>query len=326
MAVERRWIVAQVEAGAGTSLRESLASALHSPLTDLARPSAGARLLQALKTAVSFRATIDGTGTWNFGLDLSGATGGGANTGALETDLGQLVRDLSAAAEEGGVGLALLIDEAQDLTKEELRAVCATAHAAGQYAWRCLFCLAGLPSLPMKLADARSYAERLFTYSRIDVLPPQLAREALLAPAAAEGVSWDADALEVILGVTSGYPYFLQQYGQETWNAAERSPITALDARVGAAQGRAALDDGFFRSRWDRATPAEQTYLRVLAVDGDADVPSSEVARRLGRKVNSLGPARAALISKGLIYAPEHGIVAFTVPGMSDFIKRQPVS
>jgi hypothetical protein len=324
IAEDREWIVAQVEAGTGKTLRESLADSLHAPLLDLARPSAGKRLLRALQTALSFRASVTASGAWSFGLDLSSAAGGGADTGVFEMDLATLVRDLAAAAAEEEVGLAILIDEAQDLTADELTAVCATVHTVGQNSWRCLFGLAGLPSLPRELAEAKSYAERLFTYTRIDQLPNPMAKEALVAPASLSGVLWSEDGLSVILEEASGYPYFLQQYGQETWNVAASSPITAVDARVGAALGRAALDDGFFRSRWDRATRAEQEYLRALAADGDGVAPSSDVARRLGRTVNSLGPARAALISKGLIYAPEHGAVAFTVPGMSDFIRRQP--
>jgi hypothetical protein len=323
-AAARNWLVAQFEAGAGTSLRQALADALHGPLSDLARPSAGQRLLRALKTAVSFRATVDATGTWTFGLDLSNVGAGGADTGILQTDLTKLIRDLSAAAVEEGVGLAILIDEAQDLTNDELTAVCAAAHSAGQNNWGCLFALAGLPSLPRELAEAKSYAERLFSYARVEQLPDQLARDALLRPAADEGVAWGGDALDVILRVASGYPYFLQQYGQETWNAAAMSPITVADARVGAANGRSALDDGFFRARWDRATRAEQQYLRALAVVGNEGASSSEVARHLGRPPTSLGPARASLIAKGLIYAPEHGVVAFTVPGMGEFIQRQP--
>jgi hypothetical protein len=323
-AIARGWIVAQVEAGAGKSLRHALGDALHAPLSDLARPSAGRRLLQGLKTAMSFRASVDATGAWSFGLDLTDSAGGGADTGSLETDLAKLVRDLSAAAAEEAVGFAILIDEAQDLTADELTAVCATAHLAGQNAWPCLFALAGLPSLPRVLAEAKSYAERLFTYARIEQLTEDLAREALVEPSTAEGVAWDADAVGLILGEAAGYPYFLQQFGQETWNEAPEPHVTLADARVGAARGRAALDDGFFRSRWDRATRAEQQYLRALAGDGDQGASSSEVARRLGRAPTSLGPARASLISKGLVYAPEHGVVAFTVPGMANFIRRQP--
>lgn len=324
MARSRDWLVAQVEAGAGKSLRESLGEALHSPLADLARPSAGRRLLRGLKTALSFKASYDASGTWNFGVDLADVSGGGANTGMLETDLAKLVRDLADAAREEGVGLAVLIDEAQDLTQEELTAVCSIAHLSGQDDWPVIFALAGLPSLPRVLAEAKSYAERLFVFERIEHLEPELARRALMEPAAAEGVTWDAGAVTLVVQETSGYPYFLQQFGQDTWNCASGHEIGVADARVGAARGRAALDDGFFRARWDRATRAEQKYLRAMAIDGDVGSSSGEVAGRLGRGANSFGPARASLIAKGLIFAPEHGVVAFTVPGMAGFIQGQP--
>ncbi|MGH9069693.1 MAG: ATP-binding protein [Acidimicrobiales bacterium] len=320
---DREWIVAQVEAAAGKTLRATISDALHPTLSDLARPSAGRRFLQALKTAVSFRASVDATGSWTFGLDLADSPGGGADTGSMETDLAKLVRDLSGAAGEQGVGLAILIDEAQDLTRDELTAVCATAHLAGQNSWPCVFALAGLPSLPRILAEAKSYAERLFSFKRVEHLGRDLARDALLEPSIAEGVAWEDDALNLILDEAQGYPYFLQQFGQETWNETVKPPVTLADARVGAVRGRAALDDGFFRVRWDRATRSEQQYLRALAVDGYQGRSSSDVARRLGRPPTSLGPARASLISKGLIYAPEHGVVAFTVPGMATFIQRQ---
>jgi hypothetical protein len=323
-AQDRDWIVAQVEAGAGKSLREALGEALHAPLADLARPSAGKRLLKGLKTALSFKASYDAAGTWNFGLDLTETAGGGADTGMLETDLNKLVRDLSAAAEEEGVGLAILIDEAQELTPAELTAVCSAAHVTSQNGWSSVFALAGLPSLPRVLAEAKSYAERLFVFERIEHLTEDLARKALAEPAAIEGVAWDDDAISFVVREASGYPYFLQQFGQDTWNEASGPAIALADARVGAARGRAALDDGFFRARWARATKAEQRYLRAMAADGDAGSSSGDVAARLGRSVSSVGPARASLIAKGLIFAPEHGVVAFTVPGMANFIQRQP--
>lgn len=324
-AAERAWIVARIEAGAGKSLREALGEALHAPLADLARPSAGQRLLRSLKTALSFKASYDLGGSWNFGLDLSEVGGGGADTGLLETDLLKLLHDVAAAAEEENTGLAILIDEAQDLTEDELVALCSIAHAAGQNSWRALFALAGLPSLPRVLAEAKSYSERLFTFSPIEQLDEPLAARALSEPAAAEDVTWEPDAVAHIVGEAAGYPYFLQQFGQDTWNEAPGPhTVTLTDARVGAARGRAALDAGFFRARWDRATRSEQRYLRAMAADGDQGSSSGEVATRLGRKVTSLGPTRANLIAKGLIYAPEHGVVAFTVPGMADFIVRQP--
>ncbi|WP_341976052.1 ATP-binding protein [Microbacterium sp. LWO13-1.2] len=321
-ALKKDWIVAQIEAGSGKPLRELLGEALYAPLADLARPSSGKRLLKALKTAVSFKTSYDTTGTWTFGLDLSGTPGGGADTGILDTDLKKLIHDLADAAEEEGVGLAILVDEAQDLAVDELVTLCTIAHAAAQDNWPALFAFAGLPSLPRILAEAKSYAER-FQYSRIHQIDQSVVAEALTIPAAHEDASWDDDAVDVVVAASGRYPYFIQQYGQETWNAAPGSTITARDAEIGVLQGNNQLDSGFFRVRWDRATPSEQQYLRAMAADGDDGSSSGEIATRLGKKPKSIGPVRAALISKGLVFAPEHGVVAFTVPGMAAFIGRQ---
>ena len=167
-----------------TSRFGTLGEALHSPLADLARPSLGARLAKALKTAISFKASYDSGGTWNFGVDLSETRGGGADTGTFETDLRKLVQDLAGAAEEEGIGLALLIDEAQDLAKPELEALCGIAHAAAQDGWRVLFAMAGLPSLPRLLAEA-NHAER-FDFEPVEKLNDTTALEALRDPATAQ--------------------------------------------------------------------------------------------------------------------------------------------
>lgn len=321
-AVKKDWIVAQVDAGSEKSLRELLGEALYAPLSDLARPGAGQRLLKSLKTALSFKASYDATGTWTFDVDLAGAPGGGANTGILDTDLKKLINDLADAAEEESLGLAILVDEAQDLSSDELATLCAIAHAAAQDNWHVLFAFAGLPSLPRILAEAKSYAER-FRYMRIQQLDAARAAEALTIPAQLEDAQWDDDAIALVVEASGRYPYFLQQFGQETWGVAAGPVIARHDAALGVAQGTNDLDNGFFRVRWDRATRAEQSYLRAMAIDRDDGSSSSEIATRLSRKPASLGPARAALISKGLIYAPEHGIVAFTVPAMAAFIGRQ---
>jgi DNA transposition AAA+ family ATPase len=322
---EREWIVARVEAGSGKGLREMLGEALHGPLSDLARPSAGQRLRKALKTALSFKASYDISGKWTFGLDLSEIAGGGADTGTLETDLTKLFRDLTAGAQEENLGVAILIDEVQDLSPEELTAVCTTVHLGGQEGWPFLVALAGLPSTPRVLSEARSYSERLFRFERIAHLDEDVAREAIEIPAQEEGVQWEEEAVAWVVKETTGYPYFLQQFGQEAWDQATGQHIMMTDARVGAEVAKAALDNGFFRSRWDRAARAEKHYLRAIAEDGDVGSSSGEVAKRLDRSPKSLGPARASLMGKGLIYAPVHGMIAFTVPGMADFIIRQPL-
>lgn len=323
MAGDSGWIVAQVEAKSGKSVREMVGEALHDHLVDLARPGVGARVLKALKTALSFKASYDSTGAWNFGLDLHDAAGGGADTGTFESDLGKLLRDLSGAAEERGVGVALLVDEAQDLPSDELIALCAIVHAANQRQDRLVVGLAGLPSLPRKLSEAKSYAERLFSYHTVDALTAPQAADALTGPAQHEGVTWQRAAVDHVVKAAGGYPYFLQQYGQDTWNVAPESPITLHDAQLGVATGQLALDNGFFRIRWDRATPAEKDYLKAMAMDGDVGSFSGEVAARLAKKVTALGPIRANLINKGLVYSPDHGMVAFTVPAMAAFVIRQ---
>lgn len=326
IARERQWLVAQFEAKSGKSMRVMVGEAFHDDLVDLARPGVGERIRKALKTALSFKASYDSSGSWTFGLDLEGAAGGGADSGTFESDLGKLLRDLCGAAAEAGVGVALLIDEAQDLPEDELTALCAIIHGANQRGDRLVVALAGLPSLPRKLAEAKSYAERLFDFHEVGALDRVAAGAALTEPAAAEGVDWRDDALTEVLDVADGYPYFLQQYGQDTWNAADATPITLPDARIGVARGQSALDAGFFRVRWDRATAAERDYLRAMAADGDAGSSSGDVAQRLGRKPKQIAPTRAALIRKGLIYAPDHGKVAYTVPAMAAFVLRQPRS
>ncbi|MDR2975130.1 MAG: ATP-binding protein [Propionibacteriaceae bacterium] len=248
---------------------------------------------------------------------------GGADTGSFESDLGKLLRDLSEASADQGNGVALLIDEAQDLPQEELIALCTIVHVANQRQDRLVIALAGLPSLPLKLAEAKSYAERLFTCHEIGALQPEDAQAALVDPALDENVIWSQDALDIVLKQAAGYPYFLQQYGQDTWNAAGASPIDRHAAELGVANGRTGLDTGFFRIRWDRATATEKSYLKAMAEDGDTGSLTSTISERLNKRPQSLGPARASLIGKGLIYSPEHGVVAYTVPAMAAFVQRQ---
>jgi hypothetical protein len=323
MARAKGWLVGQVEARAGAPIRQLIGDEFGPELSRLARPGAGARLLQALKSILAFRATYDSTGTWSVGLDLKDVPASPVATGSLETDLRVLLQDLTAAMAERGAGVALLIDEAQDLTAEELVALSAIAHRATQHRDRLAVAVAGLPSLPRVLTEAKSYAERLFNYQTIGALAPQDAKQALLAPAEAEDVAWAAEAARHVLKMAGGYPYFLQQFGQEAWRAAADSPITLADARVGVASGWHALDTGFFRVRWERATRSEKAFLRAMSADGDAGSATADLPPRLGVKPKSLSVARGALIAKGLIYSPDHGRVAFTVPGMAAFIERQ---
>jgi hypothetical protein len=320
---DRKWVSVMIEANTGRPLREALARALYPVVRELVRPKAGDKLKKALATFKAFSVKVDATGAWSFGLDVAPAQGRG-DSGELESDLSELIKDLAEAAQEQNRGLAILIDEAQDLNNDELKALCAICHQGGQRNWPFLLALAGLPNLPKVLSEAKSYAERLFTYREITQLEQDAARQALTKPAATEGVSWEEAAVSYVVKETRSYPYFLQEYGQATWNAAGGTTLTYDDARVGAVSGQAHLDAGFYRGRWERAAPAQRAYLEAMAQDGEGPSQSGEVATRLGKTPTGVGPIRDSLIKKGLIYSPEHGQIAYTVPGMADFIARQP--
>jgi hypothetical protein len=323
------WIVAKIEADLGsgsTPFRSQVAATLNTAMRHAqGRSAASGRLRAALSTFKSFSLGAAPDGTLSVGIELDPSPTR-ASTGHLQADLTDLAADLGEACSEMRVGTVLFIDEMQHLDLEELAAVCQACHETAQRRLGFFVVGAGLPNLPGLLAEAKSYSERLFDYRRVEHLAHDDALDALIAPAFEESVEWSPEAAELVVGVSGGYPYFIQQFGQCTWRAARSSPITLADAEVGIRDGREKLDSGFFRARWDRATPAERRYLAAMARSGEGPVTTPEVANRLGRKLTSLGPVRATLIAKGLVYSPEHGQVAFTVPGMDEFIARQPDS
>ena len=325
MARQRGWVCAKIEADTGTErtpFRTQVASALSTALRQVQGGARlGERVRAALRTFTSFSLRAAPDGSLSIGIDVEPHRGRG-DTGSILADLTDLAIDLGLAALDLGTGVMLFIDELQHLDDDELGAVCQACHEATQRNLPFFVVGAGLPNLPGKLSAAKSYSERLFHYVRVDRLDDTDALAALERPAAIESVEWTPEAARTVLDASAGYPYFIQQYGQTTWDAAIESPIRVDDALEGIRLGREKLDSGFFRARWERATPAERDYLAAMAIDGDGPSSTGEIATRLDKKPTSLGPTRAKLISKGLVYPPEHGLIAFTVPGMAAFIHR----
>lgn len=248
---------------------------------------------------------------------------GVADSGDLSIDLADLARNLALAAAERDVGVLVLIDEMQDVDLSDLGGLCGANHEAGQRELPFYVAGAGLPSLPGRLSEARSYAERLFTYRELRPLADVAASDAIVVPASQEDVAWDDEAVEVVIRSSRGYPYFIQEFAKAAWNHASDGTITLDDAEYGVRTGLQLLDAGFFQSRWARAPPAERTYLSTMAIDRGSPSSSTEVANRIGKRPTSVGPMRASLIYKGIVFAPEHGLIAFTVPDMAEFIERQ---
>jgi hypothetical protein len=245
-----------------------------------------------------------------------------ADNGDLEHDLQALLEATGLAAKKAGTALAMFVDELQYVEEAELAALITALHRAAQHRLPIVLVGAGLPQLRGRMGEAKSYAERLFDFPQVGPLPPLAARIAIAKPAEDEGVKVNEDALQCIIQKTKGYPYFLQEWGKHTWDTAKKSPITLRDVEIASTAAIAALDESFFRVRFDRLTPSEKKYLRAMAEIGPGPHRSGDIAEKLGREVTSLGPTRNQLIAKGMIWSPSHGDTAFTVPMFDEFMRR----
>ena len=326
-AISRGWGTGKIEARPDQDLRRPLSSALHMAVRAIAaahrNPEQVDDFLGILK-AFALRATADKgmRERWQPGIDVPAVTGR-ADSGDIEIDLIELIREAAALAAAMGIGIGLFIDEMQDLGPADVSAICGACHELSQDAAPLIVVGAGLPHLPAVLSASKSYSERLFGYHRIDRLDRESADQALIAPAEREDVKFTAEALESLYRKADGYPYFVQAYGKATWDQAPDSPITAEDVEVASPTAEEELAVGFFGSRYERATPAEREYMRAMAdLSGDdGPVATAAVAAELGRKPASLSPARDGLIKKGLIYSAERGTIGFTVPHFGRYLR-----
>lgn len=247
---------------------------------------------------------------------------GAADSGDLESDLPNLFVAVAEAAEERKVPVALFIDELQYFSHKELSALIMAMHKMQQRQLPMVLLGAGLPILPGLAGESKSYAERLFSFPDIGALSEPDAIKALQDPTHDVGVDFETAAVKEIFRLTRGYPYFLQEWGYQSWNRAVASSITLQVVNDASAMVVQRLDENFFRVRFDRLTPGERRFLRAMAGLGSGARRSSDIADALGVKINSLGPTRANLIQKGMIYSPAHGDMAFTVPLFDEFMVR----
>jgi len=341
-AVRKGWGTGKLEARPDQSLRRPLSSALHQAVRELGHPNPD-EVDHVLGVIRSFAEREAGTDAklkdkWSPGI-ATPAVRGRADSGDIEIDLVELLSDVGGLAADKGLGVGVFIDEMQDLGPADVSALCAACHELSQSGLPVIVVGAGLPHLPAVLSASKSYSERLFSYQRIDRLSREAADRALVAPAAEEDAAYDDGALAAMYDATGGYPYFIQAYGKAVWDLAPRSPISADDVAVAAPEAERELAVGFFGSRYERATPGERDYLRAMAdaalqdasslgssgtaVSSVDSVNTADVALVLGKKPQSLSPARDSLLKKGLIYSGERGRIAFTVPHFGRYLRTQ---
>jgi AAA ATPase domain len=247
---------------------------------------------------------------------------GVADSGDLENDLAEMFGAIGKAAQAARKGWVLLIDEVQYLADDELAAVIVAVHRMSQRNLPVMVFAGGLPQIARLSGDAKSYSERLFVFPAVGPLDNEAARIAIRKPLQDEGVDINEDALSLILAKTSGYPFFLQEWGHHSWDCAAASPITLNDVESASIQALSRLDHGFFRVRFDRLTKAEVDYVKAMASLGAGPYKVNDVALALNKEPNSLGPRRASIIKKGMIYSPSYGDIDFTVPLFDDFLRR----
>lgn len=320
IAEEMGAIVVTLEAPEGQRLAAFLAPALKAVLLRLSRVEQARDLAQRALGALRGFASAFTVSIGEIDVAISPETV--ADSGNLEVDLPELMGCVGKAAQAAGKTVVILLDEVQYLSEEDLRGLIVAMHRIAQRGWPVILFGAGLPQVAALAGEAKSYAERLFDYPAVGPLLPDAARSALQDPIEEEGEAIDNEALNRILEITEGYPYFLQEWGKHSWNTAQQSPIKAKDVEQASTLATEALDRSFFRVRFDRLTPREQDYLRAMASLGAGPHRSGDIAEMLGISVQTAGPLRSGLIKKGMIWSPAHGQTAFTVPMFDAFMVR----
>ncbi len=322
VANDKGFQTAKIEAPEGGALPELLGPELRRILYSLdLKKAAGSKLHRAVTVLRNFAGAFKvKIGDIEFGIEPAP---GQADSGNLQQDLPHLLIALAEAAAERSSAIGLFIDEVQYLSPTELAAVVVACHEVAQRNLPLLFIGAGLPQMAGLAGNAKSYAERLFSYPQVDQLDAAAARAALVKPAEGEGVTFDENAVSEILKITHNYPYFIQEWGFQVWNAAPVSPITRKDVTKATPDIIAHLDANFFRVRFDRLTSLQQKYLRAMAELGPGPYKTGDIATTLGVEAAAVATVRQQLINKGMVWSQRHGETAFTVPMFDSFMKRQ---
>lgn len=324
LAREAEWEVIEFEASKNddSAFRRTFFTQLKAALLRLSpRAKWTAVGRQAARVLSSFAVSVNQSGAWTVSWDVEPAEGS-ADHGDLALDLTDVLVAVGEAAREAKKGLVILVDEVQFLQEDQLTALIQAIHKTVQKKLPITFVGGGLPQIAELAGDAKSYAERLFKFPRIGSLEGDEARRALTEPAEGEGAVFSEEAIDLALDITRGYPYFIQELGYQVWTVAVANRITREDVEVAREAYEAKLDDSFFRVRLDRATPLQTAYMRAMAELGPHPQKAADVARLLDRESTQLGPTRAELIEMGLLYTPEHGYAAFTVPDFDKFMMR----
>ena len=241
---------------------------------------------------------------------------------SYERSLTQVFTSIGEIAYEVGIPICFIIDEIQYMKKDELGALISAIHRANQLGYPIMVIGAGLPKIVKMLSDIKSYSERLFAYRSIGSLEKHQAERAITEPAKKFDVSYSEEAINKIFEVTKGYPFFIQQLCKIVYDYANAEIIDITNIEHNIDEFFNALDDGFFKSRYERCSDMEKIFVFSMVKCGRLPCTISNISKHFGKNGKSISPTRAKLIDKGIIYPTKHGELDFTVPEFDGFIRR----
>lgn len=246
-----------------------------------------------------------------------------SDTGNLANDMTELFLALGVIAQKQNKGVVLFIDEIQYIKDSEFEALMEAIHRTNQKNYPIVIFSAGLPKIAKIAGDVKSYAERLFDFIEIDSLNNEEAKLALIEPAKRFKINYTDEAINKIIEITQGYPYFLQEYGKWVWECKKEESIIDIKI-VNKAYDKfeQSLDKAFFKVRHDRATAREIEFMTAMVACEKLPCSTKEIANIMGESIQAISPLRAQLIHKGFIYAAKRGEVDFTVPQFDKYLKR----
>ena len=278
---------------------------------------------KAMSVLKAFQITYSPEGDVSVSLkDDVAAAVGISDTGNFANDLTELFVSMGTLAKNSESSVCLFIDEIQYLKDDEFEALITAVHRVNQKGLPVTLFAAGLPKVAKIAGDIKSYAERLFSFISIDSLKPEAAKLALVEPAKKIDVTFTDEAIDEILRITEGYPYFLQEYGKQVWDFIKDHKIDSTSVQEAYPVFEKSLDNSFFKVRYDRATQKEKEFMLAMVECGELPCTIAQIASKMNCNVQRISPLRAQLIHKGFIYATRYGEVDFTVPQFNQYLKR----
>jgi len=324
IAEEKDVLYEHIEVSERSSFKISISLHIQKLIKQMSVKEKGKGYVQkAMSILKAFKITYSPEGEVSIGLneDVDAAIGI-SDTGNFSNDLTELFVSMGTLAKNSGSSVCLFIDEIQNLKDDEFEALITAVHRVNQKGLPVTLFAAGLPKVAKLAGDIKSYAERLFNFISIGSLERDAAKLAIVEPAKKIGVNFTDEAIDEILRITEGYPYFLQEYGKQVWAFIRDKNIDITSVQDAYPVFEKSLDESFFKVRYDRATPKEKEFMLAMIQCGELPCTIAEIARNMNTNVKSVSPLRAQLIYKGFIYAASYGEVDFTVPQFNKYLNR----